>query len=139
MKKGSRKQQATLILTIGHSTRTLETFIQLLQAHHVTLVADVRTIPRSRHVPQFNEATLPSSLRAAGIGYKHLPCLGGLRYAREDSPNTAWRNASFRGFADHMQMQEVLQSLDALIDLAQTKRVALMCAEAAFSASPPNS
>jgi uncharacterized protein (DUF488 family) len=96
----------------------------------VTLVLDVRTIPRSRHNPQFNRKTLPDALRAAGIAYEHMPGLGGLRHTRADSPNTAWRNASFRGYADYMQTDDFEESLDALMDRARKDRVALMCAEA---------
>ena len=119
-----------IVLTIGHSTRTLAEFIRLLQAHAVTCVADVRTVPRSRHNPQFNKTSLPSSLKKAGVGYVHLPGLGGLRHATPDSLNTGWRNASFRGFADYMQTPEFEQSLEELIRLANEGRVALMCAEA---------
>ena len=129
MKKRTTKQPK-LILTIGHSTRTLEAFIHLLQAHQVTRVVDVRTIPRSRHVPQFNAEALPDSLRATGIAYEHMPGLGGLRRTRADSPNKAWRNASFRGYADYMQIDEFEESLDSLIDRARNDRIALMCAEA---------
>ena len=120
----------TVILTIGHSTLPLETFIQLLQAHGVTLVADVRTVPRSRHNPQFNRETLPEELQGAGIGYLHLPGLGGLRHPRSDSPNQGWHNASFRGYADYMQTPEFTENLEALIKLARKERLALMCAEA---------
>ncbi len=129
MKKRTVKKPK-FILTVVHSTRTVEAFIHLLQTHQVTLVVDVRTIPRSRHVPQFNAETLPNSLRAAGIAYEHMPGLGGLRHARVDSPNKAWRNASFRGFADYMQSDEFEESLDSLIDRARNDHVALMCAEA---------
>lgn len=118
------------VFTIGHSTRTAAEFVQLLQAHGVTQVADVRTVPRSRHNPQFNRETLPQALQAAGIGYIHLPGLGGLRHARANSPNKAWRNASFRGFADYMQTPEFDVSLQQLLALAEQSRVALMCAEA---------
>jgi uncharacterized protein (DUF488 family) len=119
-----------IILTIGHSTHPLETFIQLLQAHGVTLVADVRTVPRSRHNPRFNRETLPEQLKLAGIGYVHLPGLGGLRRPRPDSPNRGWRNDAFRGFADYMQTPEFAENLETLIRLAQTERLAVMCAEA---------
>ncbi len=119
-----------LILTIGHSTRTLEAFVHLLQSHEVTRVVDVRTIPRSRHVPQFNAEVLPDSLRVAGIAYEHMPGLGGLRHTSAASPNKAWRNASFRGYADYMQTDEFEESLDSLIDRASKDRIALMCAEA---------
>jgi uncharacterized protein (DUF488 family) len=119
-----------IVLTIGHSTRTLEAFIVLLQAHGATRVVDVRTVPRSRHNPQFNKAALPSSLKKAGLSYVHLPGLGGLRHARRDSVNIGWRNASFRGYADYMQTPEFEQSLDELIQSANQERIVLMCAEA---------
>lgn len=118
-----------LVFTIGHATRPLEEFIGLLQAHGVTFLADVRTIPRSRHNPQFNRDTLPESLAGAGIGYSHLPALGGLRRTRPGSPNDGWRNASFRGFADYMQTPEFVEGLGELMDLARAERVAIMCAE----------
>ncbi len=119
-----------LVMTIGHSAHTLEEFIRLLQAHGATCVVDVRTIPRSRHNPQFNKASLPRSLKKAGLGYVHLPGLGGLRHAKRDSPNMGWRNASFRGYADYMQEPEFTHSLQELIRLANQDRVVLMCAEA---------
>ena len=119
-----------IILTIGHSTRTLEEFIALLKAHAVTLVVDVRTIPRSRHNPQFNENSLPDSLKKGGIGYVHMPGLGGLRHAKHNSVNTGWRNASFRGYADYMQTPEFEKQIEELIQLAKEHRIALMCAEA---------
>ena len=118
------------LLTVGHSNRPIGDFITLLQAHGVTLVADVRTIPKSRHNPQFNKTSLPASLRRAGIKYVHLPGLGGLRHAKPDSPNAGWRNASFRGYADYMQTAEFAESLAHLIELAGEERVAIMCAEA---------
>lgn len=117
-------------MTIGHSTRTLEEFIGLLQAHAVSLVADVRTIPRSRHNPQFNKDSLPEELKKAGLGYVHLPGLGGLRHAKLNSLNVGWRNASFRGYADYMQTPEFETSLEELIQLAKQKKIAIMCAEA---------
>ncbi|HJT80914.1 MAG TPA: DUF488 domain-containing protein [Chthoniobacterales bacterium] len=118
------------ILTIGHSTRALDDFIALLQAHGVTLVVDVRTIPRSRHNPQFNGESLPDSLKKAGIEYIHMPGLGGLRHAKPDSVNGGWRNASFRGYADYMQTAEFQDQIEKLIQLADAHRIALMCAEA---------
>jgi uncharacterized protein (DUF488 family) len=118
------------VLTIGHSTRAIEEFIRLLQAHGAECVVDVRTIPRSRHNPQFNTDTLPVSLKAAVIGYKHLPALGGLRRAAADSVNAGWRNASFRGYADYMQTPQFVKAVEKLIKLAAEKRLALMCAEA---------
>jgi len=121
---------APIVLTIGHSTRTLEEFIGLLQAHGATLIVDVRTVPRSRYNPQFNEASLPGSLKKAGLGYVHVPGLGGLRHAKRNTLNPGWRNASFRGYADYMQTPEFEQSLDELIQLANQERIVLMCAEA---------
>jgi len=118
------------VMTVGHSTRSLEEFIGLLQAHAVSCVVDVRTVPRSRHNPQFNKSELPSALKKAGLEYVHLPGLGGLRHVQRDSLNAGWENASFRGYADYMQTTEFAQNIDALIQLAKQGRVALMCAEA---------
>jgi uncharacterized protein (DUF488 family) len=123
-------EPSPIVLTIGHSTRTLEEFIGLLQAHSTARVMDVRTVPRSRHNPQFNKTSLPRALKKAGLGYVHLPGLGGLRHAKRDSLNVGWRNASFRGYADYMQTPEFEQSLEELIRLANQDRIALMCAEA---------
>jgi uncharacterized protein (DUF488 family) len=119
-----------IVLTIGHSTRTIDEFVALLHAHAVTLVADVRTIPRSRHNPQFSQDSLPDSLKKAGIEYVHMPGLGGLRHAKRDSLNTGWRNASFRGYADYMQTPEFGEQIEELIQLAKEHRIAIMCAEA---------
>jgi uncharacterized protein (DUF488 family) len=119
-----------IVLTIGHASRSLETFIGLLQAHAVTRVGDVRTVPRSRHNPQFNTSALRGSLQGAGLGYVHLPAPGGLRPARRDSIDLGWRNASFRGFADYMETPQFEQGLEAMIGLANQERVAMMCAEA---------
>jgi uncharacterized protein (DUF488 family) len=124
------KSEIPAILTVGHSTRPLKDFLNLLRAHGVKRVIDVRSIPRSRHNPQFNREPLSKKLRAAGIGYVHLAKLGGLRHARRDSPNTGWRNASFRGFADYMQTPEFEAGLLRLVKLAGQKRSAIMCAEA---------
>ena len=117
-------------MTVGHSTRSLEEFIGILQAHGVKLLVDVRTVPRSRHNPQFNKESLPESLAAAGIGYEHFAGLGGLRRARRDSPNTGWRNAGFRGYADYMQTPEFESNVEKLIKKAQKESLAVMCAEA---------
>jgi uncharacterized protein (DUF488 family) len=127
---GMKSGPSPIVLTIGHSTRTLEEFIGLLQTHGATRVVDVRTVPRSRHNPQFNKDSLPGSLKKAGLGYVHLPGLGGLRHAKRDSVNLGWRNASFRGYADYMQTPEFKQSLEELIQLANQQPIALMCAEA---------
>jgi uncharacterized protein (DUF488 family) len=120
----------TTIFTIGHSSRTWEAFLELLRAHKIQRVVDVRTVPRSRHNPQFNRETLSAKLRGRRIGYVHLRKLGGLRHARRDSVNLGWRNASFRGFADYMQTPEFAEGLRRLIALGKQKRTAIMCAEA---------
>jgi len=119
-----------IVMTIGHSTRPAKEFIHLLKAHQVKRLVDVRTVPRSRHNPQFNKTSLPKSLKKTGLAYVHLPGLGGLRHAQRDSVNVGWRNASFRGYADYMQTPEFAQSLDELIRLAKEKQIVLMCAEA---------
>lgn len=118
------------VLTVGHSTRPIDEFVTLLAAHRVTQLVDVRTVPRSRHNPQFGGEALAGSLAAAGIGYAHAPGLGGFRRPAPDSPNAGWRNLSFRGYADYMQTPEFAESLRALTELARSDRVALMCAEA---------
>jgi uncharacterized protein (DUF488 family) len=124
------KMDEPLVCTVGHSTHPLDEFIDLLKANEVTHVLDVRTVPRSRHNPQFNADTLPLSLRTSGIEYTHLPGLGGLRHTHPDSPNGAWRNASFRGYADYMQTKEFADNVDQVVRLAASERCALMCAEA---------
>ena len=124
------KEPELTILTIGHSTRTLDEFVGMLEAYGVTLVVDVRTVPRSRHNPQFNKETLPTSLKKYGIKYIHMPDIGGLRRPKHDSENLAWRNNSFRGYADYMQTKEFTDNLLKIIALARENRLALMCAEA---------
>jgi uncharacterized protein (DUF488 family) len=119
-----------VILTVGHSTRPLDEFIRLLEAHGVKRLVDVRTVPRSRHNPQFNRDTLPVALCRARIFYTHLGELGGLRHPRKDSPNSGWRNTGFRGYADYMQMPEFEKAIGKLLALAEKKQVAIMCAEA---------
>jgi uncharacterized protein (DUF488 family) len=118
------------VLTVGHSTRPIETFIELLRGHGVTQLVDVRRVPRSRHNPQFNQEPLRASLASANIGYAHAPGLGGFRRPSSDSANAGWRNLSFRGYADYMQTPDFDAELRNLIELARTDRVALMCAEA---------
>lgn len=118
------------VLTIGHSTHPIDEFVEILKAHGVDTVADIRTVPRSRHNPQFDRAVLPGLLADAGLDYVYIQELGGLRKGAKDSPNGGWRNASFRGYADHMQTPEFLAGLQKLIDLAGERRVAIMCAEA---------
>ncbi|MDQ3997400.1 MAG: DUF488 domain-containing protein [Gemmatimonadota bacterium] len=121
---------ATVLLTVGHSTRSLGEFIALLTAHSVARLVDVRTVPRSHKNPQFDRDTLPASLAGAGIGYEHVAGLGGFRRTHEDSLNTGWRNMSFRGYADYMQTPEFEQHLSDLIAKAKRERIVLMCAEA---------
>jgi len=117
------------LLTIGHSTHPIEEFLAMLEAHGVDVLADVRTVPRSRHNPQFNREVLPGSLQEAEIRYVSMPSLGGLRRAQPDSVNAGWRNASFRGYADYMQTAEFRENLEKLIDLSQETQAAIMCAE----------
>ena len=118
------------VLTVGHSTRPIEAFLELLRGHLVTCLIDVRTVPRSRHNPQFNTEALLGTLAAAKIDYAHVPGLGGFRRPTADSPNAAWRNLSFRGYADYMQTPDFAGQLAHLIERAGRQRVALMCAEA---------
>jgi uncharacterized protein (DUF488 family) len=118
------------ILTIGHSTRPIDEFIRLLAAHGVERLVDIRTIPRSRHNPQFGRDQLSAALRRAGIRYTHMAGLGGLRHPRPDSVNSGWRNAGFRGYADYMETATFRKSLERCIDLAQGEQIVLMCAEA---------
>jgi len=120
----------SIVLTIGHSTRPLEIFMQLLEAHGVKRLVDVRTVPRSRRNPQFNQETLPNSLSQTKIRYTHLEELGGLRKPRAGSANTGWGNPSFRGFADYMQTPEFAAGLAKLMKLASRSQIAVMCAEA---------
>jgi uncharacterized protein (DUF488 family) len=119
-----------IICTIGHSTRPVDEFVAMLNAHGVTRLIDVRTVPKSRHNPQYNSDALALRLQDAGIGYEHMKALGGLRHPRKDSRNTGWRNESFRGYADYMQTVEFASALDALMGAAAHERVAVMCAEA---------
>jgi uncharacterized protein (DUF488 family) len=121
---------ARVIYTIGHSTRSADEFVALLQAHAVDCLADVRTVPRSRHNPQFNEDALAATLAAHRIRYVRIAGLGGFRRTSPDSPNTAWRNLSFRGYADYMQTPAFAENVEALIAIAQDHTVAIMCAEA---------
>lgn len=117
------------IYAIGHSTRSLDDFIALLKAHGVTLLADIRTVPKSRHNPQFAQESLAVELPKAGIQYRHFKELGGLRRPLKQSINTAWENDSFRGYADYMQTREFVSALRNLMDVAKSERVAIMCAE----------
>ena len=119
-----------IIYLIGHSTRSIKAFIEILSAYGVEEVVDVRTVPRSRHNPQFNEDTIEESLKASKINYVHMPGLGGLRRAQPDSINKGWRNSSFRGYADYMQTSEFKSALTKIIDLSKSRIIVLMCAEA---------
>jgi uncharacterized protein (DUF488 family) len=118
------------VFTVGHSTLAIERFIALLQTYGIECLVDIRTIPRSRHNPQFNDTALANSLTAQHLEYVHMQALGGLRRAHKDSPNTRWRNGGFRGYADYMQTEEFQDALGALIHMSRQKRVAIMCAEA---------
>ena len=118
------------IFTVGHSNRSTEDFIELLHSHKVQRLIDVRTIPKSRHNPQFNSDALATALRKSHIAYTHMKDLGGLRHARTDSPNTGWINSSFRGFADYMQTPEFAAALARLEKYAAHQRCAIVCAEA---------
>lgn len=118
------------LYTIGHSTRPLDEFIRILSAHGIELLVDVRSVPRSRMNPQFNRESLPEALAAAGIRYEHRRELGGLRKPRPDSQNTAWRNDSFRGYADYMETRQFANALAELIYAASECRTSILCAEA---------
>ncbi|HWX15963.1 MAG TPA: DUF488 domain-containing protein [Chthoniobacterales bacterium] len=119
--------------TIGHSTRAIEDFIAALEANAIKLLIDVRSLPGSKRYPQFNKEALGDSLGKAGIRYEHFPELGGLRKPKKDSRNTAWRNASFRGYADYMETEEFRKGVDRLVDLAKkVGPAAIMCAEAVW-------
>jgi uncharacterized protein (DUF488 family) len=120
------------VWTVGHSTHPLPTFVALVRAHGVTTIADVRKLPRSRRHPHFNVDTLPASLDATGLGYTHFAGLGGLRREQPDSINRAWKNPSFRAYADYMQSDMFVAELDRLLSLGRRERVAVMCAEAVW-------
>ena len=120
------------VFTVGHSNRSLDAFLAILKGHAIECLADVRTIPRSRHNPQFNADSLEKVLPMAGIAYTRLPRLGGLRKPRKDSKNLAWRNASFRGYADYMETAEFEKGIGELLTLARARRTAILCAEALY-------
>lgn len=123
-------QQPREIYTIGHSTRSIEEFITLLQAHGIEKIIDIRTIPHSKHNPQFEQEELKTLLKHEKMGYRHLKELGGLRHPNKNSTNIGWKNASFRGFADYMQTTDFWNALEKLEELACKKKCAIMCAEA---------
>ena len=120
------------IWTVGHSTRSEEEFMRILKAHEIEVLVDVRTFPSSRRYPQFNQASLASALALQKIRYQHEPRLGGRRTPRPDSHNTAWNNAQFRGYADHMETEDFKQGVEELLELSANARVAVMCAEAVW-------
>ena len=122
--------EQTIVFTIGHSTRPIQEFIDLMKASQIELVIDVRTIPKSRHNPQFNTNELARSLETSRISYMHMPGLGGLRRPSKYSINQGWRNASFRGFADYMQTREFDDNIHELIQFSARQNTAIMCAEA---------
>ncbi|MRR17110.1 MAG: DUF488 domain-containing protein [Deltaproteobacteria bacterium] len=121
---------AMTVYTIGHSTRSIESFIRMLRTHAIKKVVDIRAIARSRHNPQYNEDELKRSLGSEDIEYVHCPGLGGLRHTTKASINTGWRNASFRGYADYMQTPQFQENLARLIDIVREKKTAILCAEA---------
>jgi uncharacterized protein (DUF488 family) len=127
---GKRIADPLVAFTVGHSTRPIDEFVALLTAHKISRLVDVRTVPRSRTNPQFNKDVLPESLKKSKIKYVHVPELGGLRKPKKDSPNGAWRNLSFRGYADHMQTEEFARGLEKLFKWMEKDRIAIMCAEA---------
>jgi uncharacterized protein (DUF488 family) len=122
--------EATRIWTVGHSTRSAAEFNEILTAHHINALVDVRSFPGSRRYPQFNKQQLAASLPANGIAYFHLPELGGRRRARKDSPNTAWKNEAFRGYADYMASEQFQHGIERLLEIAGERSAAVMCAEA---------
>jgi uncharacterized protein (DUF488 family) len=138
VKSGERKRKAgatesdkmSRLWTVGHSTRSAEEFNEILAAHRIEALVDVRSFPGSRRYPQFNKQQLATTVEANGIAYVHLPELGGRRQTRKDSKNTAWKNQSFRGYADHMETEEFQRGIERLLEIAGRKRAAIMCAEA---------
>ncbi len=128
--EGKAGHEGIAFWTVGHSTRDGADFTRILLAHQIEVLVDVRTFPGSRRYPQFNKEQLSTLLQSAGIEYHHHPQLGGRRQARADSKNTAWRNASFRGYADHMETADFRQGIEILIRLGAERRLAIMCAEA---------
>jgi uncharacterized protein (DUF488 family) len=130
MSSSAPSAEPTTISTIGHSTRAIGEFLSLLAGSRIEAVADVRSFPGSRRYPQYGREALAATLAAHAIGYHWLPALGGRRRASPDSPNTAWRNASFRGYADYMSSTEFAQGLAELLQVSNKARTAIMCSEA---------
>ena len=125
-------QEEVKLWTVGHSSRSLDELLEILRSAGIEVVADVRRFPGSRKFPRFGSDALAASLREAGIGYEHFPELGGRRRSSPDSPNTAWRNESFRAYADYMATSGFAKGIDRLLELAQRQRVAVMCSEAVW-------
>ena len=123
-------RDATRIWTVGHSTRGVEEFVEVLLEHQIEALVDVRSFPGSRRYPHFNKGELSETLPEGGIEYIHLPALGGRRKSRPGSKNIAWRNEGFRGYADYMETADFQQGIETLLDLSGMKRTAVMCAEA---------
>jgi uncharacterized protein (DUF488 family) len=123
-------EKNTRIFTIGHSTRPIKEFLEILKHYKVKLVVDVRKIPKSRHNPQYETSRLQKSLAKCKINYLLLPGLAGRRRPKKDSKNLAWRNSSFRGYADHMLTPEFEKALTRLLNLSKRKKLVIMCAEA---------
>jgi uncharacterized protein (DUF488 family) len=126
----TKSDNTSRLWTVGHSTRSAEEFNEILAAHHIQALVDVRSFPGSRRYPQFNKQQLATTVETNGVAYFHLRELGGRRQTRKDSRNTAWKNQSFRGYADHMESEEFQQGIDRLLKIAGEKRAAIMCAEA---------
>lgn len=120
------------IWTIGHSTRSIDEFVSLLTSFEIQVLVDVRTFPGSRRYPQFNKEQLRDSLTETGIDYQHFPDLGGRRRAKPGSLNMAWRNESFRGYADYMETDDFRNGIKRLLEIAQARRTVVMCAEAVW-------
>ena len=118
------------VWTVGHSTRSSEEFTEILRAHQIEVLVDVRSFPGSRRYPHFNKTELSRLLDSLGLVYLHLPALGGRRRGIVNSKNTAWQNPSFRAYADHMESEEFKKGIETLLELAKTRRTAIMCAEA---------
>lgn len=132
MATSAQQADAATIWTIGHSTRPIEEFLDLLRTYRIETIADVRRFPGSRKHPQYGQDALAATLAAHGVGYAWMPALGGRRRTSPDSPNTAWRNAAFRGYADYMASAAFAHGMTELLDLARRSRTALMCAEAVW-------
>ncbi len=132
MVNGAQDQSLIEVFTVGHSTRTAEEFLAILKTLDIKLLVDVRSFPGSRRYPQFNKDALAELLAKEQIEYRHLPSLGGRRRPRADSKNIAWRNTSFRAYADHLESEEFKQGIKELLELARTKQTAIMCAEAVW-------